>query len=256
MLTHSSLSSPAIVHGFFGRRGGVSAGIFDSLNCGFGSSDDATRVAENRRRALRKLGMADRPLVTIHQIHSGQAQIADVLWDSPKVVQGDGLVTRRSNLVIGILTADCTPVLFHDPDNGVIGAAHAGWRGAIGGILESTLDEMEGLGGDRARIKAVIGPTIGWDSYEVSDDFKTEFLTQDSQSDAFFKPGQKPGHPFFNLPGYVEARLNRLGLASVADLGVDTLTNPGQYFSYRASQRAGQDDYGRNLSVIALTDGD
>jgi len=255
MLTHASLQSPRVLHGFFGRGGGVSRGIHESLNCGFGSGDDGDRVAENRRRALKKLGAPGTPLVTIRQIHSNHCAIADTLWDSDKIVEGDALVTRRKNLAIAVLAADCAPVLFFESEAAIVGAAHAGWRGAKSGILERTVREIVELGGNRSKIRAVVGPTIGPESYEVSDAFRDGFLLEDTANDRFFGPGNRAGHPMFDLPSYVVAKLNALGLENVADLGVDTLSNSEVYFSYRDSQKTGAGDYGRNLSVIALTEG-
>ena len=233
---------PGIAHGFFGREGGVSTGIYESLNCGPGSRDAADAVAENRRRVV----AAIRPgasLNTLAQIHS---PIVHVVGAEPAAgKQGDGLVTATAGQMLGILTADCAPVLFADPA-GVIGAAHAGWKGALGGVLEATLDAMEGLGAKRANIRAAVGPCISQANYEVGPEFAQHF---DSR---FLTPSEKPGHFHFDLEGFAAHRLAQAGVRAVERLGLCTYPRENGFFSFRRTTHRGEADYGREISVIVL----
>ena len=238
-------------HGFCGRRGGVSAGIFASLNTGLGSSDAPGAVAENRRRAAAAVAPGTR-LVTVHQIHSATVIVADAtMADGPSAARApaDGLVTDRPGLVLGVLAADCAPVLFADARAGVVGAAHAGWKGALYGVLPATVAAMETLGARRAEIAAAIGPCIAPESYEVRDAYVEPFLATDPAFARFFRAG-RGGHRRFDLPGFVARQLETAGVTRIETLARDTYT--GDYFSYRRSVHAGDADYGRNLSLIAL----
>ena len=246
--TCSSLAGlPGIRHGFFGRKGGVSGGLYASLNAGAGSEDSAHAVAQNRERI--RGAFAAKALLSCHQIHSADAIHVTAPWvERPR---GDAMVTAAPGLALCILTADCTPVLFADSEAGIIGAAHAGWKGAIGGVLEAAVDAMTGLGADPRRIHAAIGPTIQQASYEVGPEFRDTFLARSPQSDALFLPGQ--GDRFqFDLPGYCRQRLDALGLYHVSDLGLDTCALEDTYYSNRRRNHRGEPDYGRNASVIML----
>jgi hypothetical protein len=241
---------PGIAHGFFGREGGVSTGLYASLNCGPGSKDDRAAIRENRRRIAETLEPGAR-LVSLAQIHSPFVHLVGPEWDSEKHPEGDGLVTATPGLALGILTADCGPVLFADPHAGVIGAAHAGWKGALGGVLEATITAMESLGAARDRISAAIGPCISTANYEVAAEFRARFLDADGGNARFFRPG-KPDHYHFNLEGYVAERLAGLGLKSIEPLGVCTYPAENGYFSFRRTTHAGEPDYGREISAILL----
>lgn len=242
-----------IRHGFFTREGGVSEGVYGSLNCGFGSSDNREAVAENRARAARRLGASPDALVTGYQIHSPDVATVTVPWsaaDSPKV---DGLVTRTRGVLLGVLAADCTPVLFADPKSGVVGTAHAGWGGARGGVLEATVKAMTEIGATPENITAAIGPTIGPDSYEVGPEFPARFTDVDPAAAGYFRAAERPGHFMFDLPGYVMLRLRRLGLGAIVPTVGDTYSDPDRFFSYRRTCHRGETDYGRGLSAIMLT---
>jgi len=253
-ITAAALADSAgLRHGFFTRQGGVSSGIYDSLNCGPGSSDDAASVAENRRRVATAMGSA-LPLASLYQVHGKDVQVVAEDYDPSDRPKADGLVTKRRGVALGILTADCTPVLFADAAAGVIGACHAGWRGAMGGIAEATLEAMIAIGARRAHIRAAIGPTIRQPSYEVGEEFFAAFLEEDSDNAAFFAPGKRPGHCQFDLPGYLLRRLKRAGIET-EDTGLDTLSEPERFFSYRRTTLAKESDYGRQVSAIALIDG-
>jgi YfiH family protein len=241
-----------ISHAFFSRRGGVSTGMYHSLNCGFGSGDDPLAVRANRARAMAALDLPAEALVTCHQHHSAEVAIvhADSLPAEPLKV--DALVTTSPNLALGILTADCAPVLFADSRGQVVGAAHAGWRGALGGVIETTVDAMIECGARADNIVAAIGPTIGPVSYEVGPDFPAAFLEQEAGNAAFFRAGARQGHFLFDLPGYIATRLTRLGLGGIMRLDCDTCGNDANFFSYRRSCHRQEADYGRMLSAIAL----
>ena len=241
-----------VAHGFFGRQGGVSTGIFASLNCGFGSSDDAGNVGENRRRVAARLGADENNLLTVYQIHSADTVVVSTPWlrgDAPKA---DAMATNVKGIALGVLAADCAPVLFADDKAGVVGSAHAGWKGALGGVVESAVRAMEGLGADRKRIRAAIGPCISQKAYEVGPEFLARFVEAAAGNAAFFRPSARPEHAMFDLPGYVASRLSALGLASVENTNVCTYEHDERYFSFRRTTHRGEPDYGRNLSAIML----
>jgi len=239
-------------HGFLGRRGGVSAGVCAGLNVGLGSSDDRIAVVENRRRAVDAVAPGA-ALVTVHQVHSADAIFADAPWPDDARPKVDAIVTDRAGLALGILTADCTPILFADRQAGVIGAAHAGWKGALAGVIESTIDLMERRGADRARIAAAIGPVIARKSYEVDEAFLRRFAEADPDNDRFFSPGRE-GHHQFDLEAYVLARLAAAGVTRAEALGLDTYSEPERFYSYRRATHRSEPDYGRQISLIALPD--
>jgi polyphenol oxidase len=243
-----------IRHGFFTRRGGVSQGIYASLNCGYGSNDDRAKVMENRRRALAMIDLPEEALATTYQIHSADVVEVTDPWPLDARPKVDAMVTTRPSVALGISTADCAPVLFADPEAGVIGAAHAGWRGAVNGVVEATVQRMTQLGADPRRIHAAVGPCIAQASYEVGPEFPQPFLQQDEENRQFFVPGKRAGRFMFDLPGYVVGRLQRLGLAAVDHTRHDTCAEADLFFSYRRTTLAGEKDYGRGLSVIALTE--
>ncbi len=238
-----------IAHGFFTRRGGVSEGLYGSLNCGPGSLDDPERVAANRGRAVAALGHGD--LVTCYQVHSARVVCVRGPWDGDPP-QADGMASATPGVVLGVLTADCAPVLFADVGAGVIGAAHAGWRGARAGVLEATVAAMVGLGATPEAIRAGVGPCIGQESYEVGPEFKDDFISDDPENAGYFVPSGRDGHVLFNLPGYVSGRLERIGLERVEALSLDTYAHEDRFFSYRRVTHQGGKDYGRNLSAIVL----
>jgi YfiH family protein len=250
------LRAPGIAHGFFGRDGGVSTGIYDSLNCGPGSKDAPEAVAENRRRVADALIPGGEPpqLVSLSQVHSAIVHTLPA-WgaENGKRLEGDAMVTATPGLALGILTADCAPVLLADPKAKVIGAAHAGWKGALAGVLEATLEAMEKLGAQRMRIQAVIGPCISQDAYEVGWDFRDRFLELGLRNRRFFAPSDKEGHYRFDLPGYTVQRLTAAGVGSVESLGVCTYPPENGFFSFRRTTHAGEPDYGRQISAIVLT---
>ncbi len=236
-------------HGFFARGGGASSGVFAGLNCGQGSSDQSEIVAINRARVAQAVDVPPDRLVTVHQVHSARAV---ALKDTPDPrPQADGMATATPGLALGVLTADCQPVLFADTENGVIGAAHAGWRGALDGVLEATIDAMEGLGAARATIRAVIGPTISQRAYEVGPEFLDDFMADDPQNHRFFANGA--GDRFlFDLPAYGLHRLRRAGVGHAEWTRHCTYSEPARFYSYRRATHAGEADYGRLISVIRL----
>jgi YfiH family protein len=240
-------------HAFFTRQGGVSGGLFESLNCGFGSGDAAETVARNRAIATERLGLSPDRLVTCYQVHGTAVVTVEKPWPSDAAPRADGLVARVSGIALGILTADCAPILFADVVANVIGAAHGGWRGALGGIIEATLDRMEALGAKRARIRAGIGPCIAQRSYEVGPGFPLPFLSDDPASAAYFAPAVRTGYFLFDLPGYIERRLSRAGIAVIDRAAHDTVAEDTDFFSYRRSCLRGEPVYGRALSAIALS---
>ena len=239
-------------HGFFTREGGVSGGLFASLNCGYGSGDDPAKVARNRAIAAKRLGLAEDRLITCYQIHSATVLTVDQPWRREEAPRADGMVTARPEIALGVLAADCAPVLFADPAAGVIGAAHGGWRGALGGVMEATVAAMTKLGAAPSRIRAGIGPCIAQQSYEVGPEFPGRFTEIDSESGAFFVPAARQGHFRFDLPGYIAHRLGRLGLGAIAGAACDTVAEPARFFSYRRACLAGERDYGRALAAISL----
>ena len=253
MFCASTLEScDGIRHGFFTRQGGVSSGVYASLNCGPGSRDDAANVAENRARVAEILGVKPDRLLSLSQQHSAEALTVKKPWDAAKQPQADAMVTATPGLALGVLTADCAPVLFADGEAGVIGAAHAGWRGALSGIIEATVEAMEKLGAKPERITAVIGPAISQKAYEVGSDYVERFLAEEPGSEAFFITDEGSGEPHFDLPGYVAERLARAGVGSIADLGLCTYCEETRLFSYRRSQHHGEEDYGRQISAIVV----
>ena len=252
MFCASTLEScDGIRHGFFTRQGGVSKGVYGSLNCGLGSRDDAENVQQNRSLVAETLGVPPERLLTLYQIHSATAVIVDKPWNGT-VSEADALVTRTPGLAIGALTADCAPVLFCDPEARVIAAAHAGWRGALLGIIEATVASMERLGAKPERVVAVIGPTISQRAYEVGTDYVERFLADEPASSPFFMTDDGSGEPHFDLAGYVAERLARADVGTVSDLGLCTYCDETRLFSYRRSQHHGEEDYGRQISAIVL----
>jgi YfiH family protein len=240
---------PGIAHGFFGREGGVSDGVYASLNCGPGSKDDPAKVAENRARVIGALAPESR-LVTLAQIHSAKVHVVGQDWEGRP--EGDGMVTTEPGLALAIQTADCAPVLFADAGAGVIGAAHAGWKGALGGVLEAVIAAMEGLGARRGRIAAAIGPSIRQTNYEVGTEFRDRFLEADPAHGVFFLPSA--GRFRFDLPAYVASRLAGAGIGDIADLGLCTYPPENGFFSFRRTTHRGEADYGRQISAIVLTE--
>ncbi len=243
-----------ISHAFFTRHGGVSQGIYTSLNGGVGSNDMPERVAENRARMAATLGVAAGHLITAYQIHSPNVVVAEAPWTSENRPRADAIVTRTPALAIGISTADCGPLLFADAKARVIGAAHAGWRGAFTGVIEATLKAMENLGADRRRIAAALGPTISQPNYEVGPEFAAQFEKDDAANARFFAPSQRAGHSLFDLPGYIAARLKHAGLSHFEDLGLCTYAGEERFFSYRRTTHRAEPDYGRHVNTIALVD--
>ncbi|HEX8525947.1 peptidoglycan editing factor PgeF [Allosphingosinicella sp.] len=239
-----------VPHGFLGRRGGVSEGDCAGLNVGWGSGDDRAAIAENRRRALAAVAAGAR-LVTVHQVHSATAIPVTAPYPEDSRPHADAMVADRPGLVLGILTADCAPVLFVDRDAAVIGAAHAGWKGALAGVVESTVAAMEALGARRDRLAAAIGPCIARRSYEVDEAFLRRFVEADAENERFFAGGRS-GHHGFDLEGFVISRLAAAGLARIEALGLDTYSQPDRFFSYRRSTHRGEATYGRQISLIAL----
>lgn len=239
-----------VPHGFLGRRGGISTGAVASLNVGHGAQDDPLAVAENRRRAAAAVAPSAR-LVTLYQVHSAECVAVADPWPEDARPEADALVTDRPGLVLGILTADCAPVLFADAAAGVVGAAHAGWKGAIGGVTDATIAAMEALGARRDRIVAAIGPCIAQPSYEVDATFRDRFLAAGAGNAAFFAAG-RPDHYQFDLEGYVAERLRRAGIAQVARSRVDTYAEEQRYFSFRRATHRGEPSYGRQISLVAL----
>lgn len=241
-----------IRHGFFTRQGGISRGIYASLNCGPGSKDDAVAVVENRSRVVAHLGGSEDDVQTIYQIHSGHAFVVDRLQPRDALPKADAVVTRTRGLVVGILTADCAPVLLADADAGVVGAAHAGWRGAIGGVLEAAVVAMEELGASRSRICAALGPTIGPKSYEVGPEFVATFEAADAANARFFTIPKGRTTPHFDLPSYVLSQLGRIGLKSIERQAPCTYENESMFFSFRRSTHRKEPDYGRQISAIVV----
>ena len=252
MITSDALSSPDIAHGFFTRQGGHSTGIFSSLNCGMGSGDDKELVQRNRAVVAGELGVEPSRLLTAYQVHSPDALVVSGPWESDERPRVDALVTREPGVAIGVLTADCGPLLFADTNAGVVGAAHAGWKGALSGVTERTLDAMEGEGASRADITVVIGPMISQEAYEVSPEFPDRFTDVDDANARYFRPSSRPNHTMFDLPGYIEARLKREGVGQVVNLSLCTFGDEARFFSYRRTTHRNERDYGRLISAIAL----
>ncbi len=252
MLRVAALEGGGIRHGFFLRGGGVSQGLYASLNCSLGSGDAVADVHENRRRALAALGLGEDRLVTVYQVHGSAVALVEQPWRHEDRPRADGLATRLPGVALGILTADCAPVLLADPAVPIVAAAHAGWRGAVGGVLEATLAAMESAGAQRGRIRAGIGPCIGFESYEVGPEFPAPFLAEDQANDRFFAAAPRSSHFRFDLGGYVEAKLARLGVGLIERAGGDTCADAARFFSYRRACLNGEKQFGHLLSAIAL----
>lgn len=253
MITLGALNDiTGLRHGFFTRAGGVSTGLYASLNCGYGSKDAPAAVTENRARAMARLDLTADRLATLYQVHSPRAVVVEEPWAWNQAPEADALVTGRPGIALGILTADCAPVLFADPRKRIIGAAHAGWKGAKGGVLEATVQAMVELGAKPARIIAAIGPCIAQRSYEVGPDFPSPFLEEDRANGDFFAPARRPGHFMFDLPGYIARRLGACGVDLIQRCPNDTVAEEDRFFSYRRATLRGEPDYGRGLSAIAL----
>ncbi len=241
---------PGIRHAFFTREGGVSEGIYAGLNGGTGSRDDQDRVAENRARMAASLGVPAGHLLTAWQIHSPDCVVVDTPWDErPKA---DAVATATPGIAAAVSIADCGPVLFADPEARVVGAAHAGWKGAVGGVLDSTLARMEELGARRERIVAAIGPLIRQPSYEVGPDFIEKLTALDAANESFLIASERAHHARFDLPGYIAARLARLGVGTIDDLGLDTYSDEARFYSYRRATHRNEPDYGRLVAAITL----
>lgn len=253
MLMAASLASlPGIRHGFFTRAGGVSNGIYASLNGGVGSKDQPELVAENRARMAAALGVGPEHFLTAYQIHSPDVIIVESPWAPDTRPRADALVTRTEGVAIGVSTADCGPVLFADADARVIGAAHAGWRGALTGVIEATIAAMEHCGAKRDRIVAAAGPMIRQANYEVGAEFVARFTADDRANERYFSPGPRTGHASFDLAGYIGNRLNRAGILRIEDIGRCTYADAATFFSYRRSVHRNEPDYGRHINAIAL----
>jgi YfiH family protein len=254
MLQATSLSRlPRIRHAFFTREGGVSQGIYNSLNGGVGSNDSPDDVAENRARMASALGVMPDRLLSLYQIHSPEVVVAEEPWPREERPRADAVVTRQPGLAIGVSTADCGPVLFADGEAGVIGAAHAGWRGAFTGVIEATIAAMERLGADRGRIAVALGPTIRQPNYEVGPEFVARFLAADPANAQFFSATDERGHALFDLTGYIGGRIQRAGIVNFEDLGLCTYADPDRFYSFRRATHRNEPDYGRHINAIALT---
>jgi YfiH family protein len=252
VLADNLASLKSVAHGFFTRQGGVSDGIYASLNCGLGSEDEPDAVRENRRRVVAHLAATD--IVSAHQVHGTTALHVDQVWPSGVRPKADAMVTATRGLALGVLTADCAPVLLADAEAGVVGAAHAGWRGAVAGVLEATIAAMENLGASRTRITAAVGPCIRQPAYEVGPEFKAEFLRQDPANGRFFTRGPGPGgRPRFDLSAYALSRLQAARVVSAVQSDACTFAQPEEFFSYRGSRVRQEPDYGRQISAIVLT---
>ena len=253
MIASDALAFDGISHGFFTREGGHSTGLFSSLNCGMGSGDDKASVMRNRAVVAGRLGVAPECLLSAWQVHSPDVAVVSGPWQGEERPRVDALVTRTPGLGLGVLTADCGPVLFADPAAKVIGAAHAGWKGALTGVTARTLDVMEEQGADRRNITAVIGPMISKAAYEVGPEFPGRFIETDAANARWFTPSSRAGHYMFDLPGYLEDRLRREGVGIVVNLSLCTFGDEQRFFSYRRATHRNEKDYGRLISAIALT---
>lgn len=253
MIASDALAFDGISHGFFTREGGHSTGLFSSLNCGMGSGDDKASVMRNRAVVAGRLGVAPECLLSAWQVHSPDVAVVSGPWQGEERPRVDALVTRTPGLGLGVLTADCGPVLFADPVAKVIGAAHAGWKGALTGVTARTLDVMEEQGADRRNITAVIGPMISKAAYEVGPEFPGRFIETDAANARWFTPSSRAGHYMFDLPGYLEDRLRREGVGIVVNLSLCTFGDERRFFSYRRATHRNENDYGRLISAIALT---
>ena len=239
-------------HGFFTRRGGVSGGLYGTLNCGFGSGDDRASVAENRARAARRLGAPAPTVNTVHQVHGREVAVVNAGWPPESAPRADAMVSATPGVAFGVLAADCTPVLFADPVAGVAGAAHAGWKGALDGVVEATVAAMVRLGARPERIEAAVGPTIAQASYQVGAELRQAFVDADPGHARWFAADAEPGRFRFDLPGFVAGRLRAAGVGRIEDVGRDTYGEPDLFFSYRRATHRGEADYGRALAAIML----
>jgi polyphenol oxidase len=252
MLASPLLSAvPGLRHAFFTREGGVSGGIYRSLNAGIGSQDDPASFGENRRRMAEQIGVSPQHFLTVHQTHSPDVIVATAPWQNGSRPKADAIVTRTEGLAIGATAADCGPILLVDPGARVIGAAHAGWKGALTGILEAAIAAMEELGAERGRMVAAIGPLIRQPSYEVGGEFVERFINADAENALFFLPSARTGHSMFDLAGYIRRRLETAGILVIDDIGVDTYADEN-FFSYRRSVHRKEPDYGRHVHAIML----
>ena len=243
---------PGLRHAFFTREGGVSGEIYESLNGGLGSNDDPANVLENRRRMAEQMGVEPANFISVHQVHSPDAVVATGPWPDDTRPRADAIVTCTEGIAIGVTAADCGPILFADAGARVIGAAHAGWKGALTGVVESTIEAMEKLGADRGGIVAAIGPLIRQHSYEVGGEFVERFLDAGGDNKSFFIPSVRSGHAMFDLAGFIRMRLENAGVLMIDDIGVDTYSDP-RFYSYRRSVHRTEPDYGRHVHAIALT---
>ncbi len=252
MIRSELLRSEQIVHAFFTREGGVSDGLYKGLNCGAGSDDTSENVAANKSHAMAALGLSSPALRTLYQIHSADVIVVDEATDFSKPIQADAMVTTTPNIALGILTADCVPILFADMENSVIGAAHSGWKGSLGAIGKHVIEAMEKLGADRSAIKVAIGPSIQQPSYEVGPDFPTPFVEKDPSLKRFFIPSKKENHWMFDLTGFVQDQIAAENVGEIERLPHDTYQLKEMFFSYRRMCHRNEADYGRQLSAIAL----
>jgi YfiH family protein len=245
---------PGVHHGFFTRNGGVSDGVYATLNGGVGSKDAPAKVAENRARMATALGVKPENFLTCYQIHSPDVVVVETRWPTNERPRADAMVTCTPKIALGVSTADCGPLLFADAEARVIGAAHAGWRGALTGVIEATIAAMEMLGAERGRISAALGPTIRQPSYEVGPEFIVRFKDAAANNAHFFAPADKAGHAMFDLAGYIAERIQRAGVVQFEDLGLCNYANPERFFSFRRATHRGESDYGRHINAITLTD--
>lgn len=256
-MTVPTVQSPALAalagirHAFFTRAGGVSSGVYATLNSGIGSNDDAGNVTENRARMAAAMGVAADRLLTCYQVHSPAVVTVERLWAASARPRADAMVTKLAGVALGISTADCGPLLFADAEARVVGAAHAGWRGAISGVIEATVAAMEAIGADRRRIVAALGPTISQANYEVGPELIAQFQAENAANADFFAPSERAGHARFDLPAFILRRLRRAGIAA-ENLGRCTYAEPEQFYSYRRATHRGESDYGRHINAIVL----
>jgi hypothetical protein len=255
MLKAANLSRLAgIRHAFFTRVGGVSQGVYASLNGGVGSNDAPDKVAENRSRMAAALGVEPDHLLSVYQIHSPTVVVVEAPWTREQRPRADAMVTNVPGLALGVSTADCGPLLFADDTAGVIGAAHAGWRGASTGVIEATVAAMEQLGAERKRIAAALGPTIRQPNYEVGPEFVARFSADDADNVRFFAPSPQAGHAMFDLTSYIAGRIERAGIVQFEDLGLCNYADPERFFSFRRMTHRGEADYGRHINAITLAE--
>lgn len=251
-MTAPLLTCDSLSHAFFTRQGGASAGVYASLNGGVGSSDDPAAVADNRARMAKALGVRPQNLLVPYQIHSAIALAVDAPWPDGGRPRCDGLATATPGLALGVTGADCGMVLFADVGAGVVGACHAGWKGALTGVLEATIAAMETLGAARKDMRCVLGPTIAQSSYEVGAEFVARFVVAQAENERFFARSHRDGHAMFDLPAFILSRLERAGVGAIANLALDTYAHEDRFYSYRRSVHRKEPDYGRLVSAIAL----